>query len=243
MRFPATTLFLAFALLAADIAAPSAANGAGLTGAPVRVGSMSFIQDGLHNCGTVAMLLSWAKTRPQEAAELVRREENGSYRVMFTGESVVVTPTDLAAARKARVVTTAKDDDWARVVLTGFIKLKSGSGRLKFKVTDWIYAGEIAERLSDSPTWSSALKNESVDRHGRIRVGRPISTAAIKSELNSLRGKPMVAYSNRRIHIWAVMAYDPKHGRVLMRNPRQQNSAWMTAKEFGQKFELIVYSF
>src|SRR5687767_8433921 len=57
-------------------------------GVPVVPKSLGFVQKGLHNCGTVAMLLSWAKLHPREAATLVRRQSDGTYTVLFTGGDI-----------------------------------------------------------------------------------------------------------------------------------------------------------
>jgi hypothetical protein len=63
--------------------------------------SLSFVQDGLHNCGTVAMLISWASARPREASSLVRSLPDGSFRVSFPGSNPVAVSAraGLGAAR------------------------------------------------------------------------------------------------------------------------------------------------
>ena len=228
--------------LASEIRAP----GPGVTkphGTALRLRSLDFVQDGLHNCGTIAMLISWAKTHQQDAASLVWRQPDGSYLVAFRGaESVRVTADDLKAGTKSRLVRTRQGDEWARIVLTAFTKLKCGQGRLDFRVADWVYAGEIASCLTGAQTGVFEIKQETLDAKGRPQVGRPVPLSALKEKLNTLRGKPLVAYTNRRVHIWAVMAYDPAKLRVLVRNPRLQNSSWLSIGQFSQRFQLLVYT-
>jgi hypothetical protein len=190
----------------------------------------------------MAMLLSWAKTRPQDASSLVRRQANGAYSVSFRGVTpILVTPADLAAAKKARLVRTPPGDDWAAVVLTAFAKHRSGPGHLDFTVMEWIYAGEIAQLLTGSAAGNFDIKNESLDSNGRLQVGKPISLSKLRTMLESLRRKPVVAYTNRRVHIWAVYSYDPARSRVLVRNPRSRTSEWISLSHFIEKFQLLCY--
>lgn len=189
------------------------------------------------------MLISWAKVHPGEAAKLVWKQHDGGYIVMFkAGGSVPVSSEDLVAAGKSRLIRTEQNDEWAKVVLTAFVKLKCGSGALDFSATDWIYAGEIGSCLTGRPSASFDIKPETLDEKGRIHVGQPVALPILREKLKSLRGKPMVAYTNRRIHIWAVMGYDPAHTRVLVRNPRLRTSQWISEKEFRQRFQLLVYT-
>ena len=212
------------------------------SGTPICPKSLAFMQDGLHNCGTIAMLISWAKVHPDQAANLVWKQQDGGYLVIFKGaDLVIVSDEDLVAAVKAKVVRTEGNDPWARIVLTAFTKLKGGSGPLDFRSTDWIYAGEIAPCLTGSPTASFDIKPEKMDKNGRITVGQPVALPLLKEKLNAMRGKPAVAYTNRRVHIWALMSYDPAHARILVRNPRLRMSEWLSEKEFRQRFQLLVY--
>jgi len=74
------------------------------SGTPVHPNSLAFTQDGLRNCGTIAMLTSWTKTHRHDAANLVWRQPDGSYLVAFRGaESVRVTADDRRAARESRL--------------------------------------------------------------------------------------------------------------------------------------------
>lgn len=211
-------------------------------GIPVRPKNLLFTQDGLHNCGTIAMLISWAKSRPQDAAKLVRKQPNGNYQVLFHGISPVgVSAKDLAAASKARILKPDNTNNWAKVVLTAFVKVKCGSGPLDFRSIEWIYAGEIGSYLTGTEAEVYNIKEESQDTEGRITLGKPVSIAELERIMTAISGKPAVAYSNRRIHIWAVLAYDRKRALILVRNPRRKNSQWLTITEFRRKFQAIVY--
>lgn len=205
--------------------------------------NVAFTQDGLHNCGTIAMLIAWVHSYPARAARLVTRIPDGTYLVWFRGMSPIdVSPSDLAAARNARIIKAASDDRWAAIVLTAFTKTKSSPHRLDFNATDWIYAGEIGRTLSGWSASSFNLKAEFQDSRRRIQVGHPIALELIKAKLSQLRGFPVVAYTNRRIHIWAIMDYDQGKGRVLVRNPRRAHPEWMDLPLFSRKFQLLVYT-
>lgn len=213
------------------------------SGTPVQPKSLTFVQDGMHNCGTVAMLISWAKTHPQEAAALVSWQSGVGYTVSFPHDKPVrVTSADLAAAKKARLVRTGPNDEWSRVVLTAFTRQKCQSGRLNFRVTDRIYAGEIAFSLTGGYLGNFEIKPETLDKRGRINVGKPVSQWVLKQKLAALRDKALVAYTNRRVHIWAVLDYDPGGSRVLIRNPRLAESEWVSVLEFSRRFQLLVYA-
>ena len=204
---------------------------------------LSFTQDGLHNCGTIAMLISWANAHRQEAADLVRRQHDGNYLVSFRGaDAIAVAADDLVAAAKSKLVRTDQQDPWPRVVLTAFVKLKCRPGPLDFRATDWIYAGEIGECLTDAPTGVFEIKPETLDRKGRIQVGKPVALSVLNAKLSPLRGRPLVAYTNRRVHIWAVMDYDAARSRVLVRNPRRRTSEWLPVSDFSQRFQLLVFA-
>jgi len=220
-----------------------AASRPAVSGTPLRPRSLAFAQDRLHNCGTLAMLISWASAHPRESARLVWRQPDGGWLVAFRGAPVVtVTAADLDAARKGGLVRTEHGDEWARVVLTAFIKLRSGPGQLDLTSTDWIYAGEIASCLTGRPTSVFEIKPEVQDPSGRIRVGTAVPLAALKEQLRALRGKPVVAYTNRRIHIWSVLDYDAGRSRVLVRNPRRAAGQWMPVSQFRTRFQILVYA-
>lgn len=211
-------------------------------GVPVVQKDLSFTQDGLHNCGTVAMLVSWAHLHPDKAADLVRKQPDGSFVVSPAGaDEIRVTATDLAEAAKARMIHTEADDRWAEIVLTAFTKLKCGTGTLDFRVTDWIYAGEIGTFLTGSDTGNYAIKMETQDANGRMQMGKPVPVSELEARLKELKGKPLVAYTNRLIHIWSVLDYDDARSRLLVRNPRSKSSIWMPIARFQQRFQVLVY--
>jgi hypothetical protein len=204
--------------------------------------TLSFTQQRLHNCGTVAMLLSWAKTHPQAAAGLVRQKGKGSYEVAFRGASkVTVSAGDLKAACAAKVAAEPSGNFWALAVLTAFTKHKCGGGPFDFRATDWLFPGEIGACLTGKESGHYSLKPETQDARGRLTVGAPVSMKELRSKLKSLQGKPTVAYTNRRIHIWAVMGHDLKGKSVYLRNPRRAASKWMSLADFRRQFQLVVW--
>lgn len=210
-------------------------------GHPTPPKSLSFTQSGLHNCGTVAMLISWAYTRPGKAAGLVEEHKDGSYWVKTaSGQEIIVSPADLKAAEDANTISCKPDDPWSRIVLTAFIKSKSDAGKLDFKAIEWIYAGDIAEFLSGGQSGGFEIKPETVASNGAITVGKPVSLERLNKALTNFKGYPMVAYTNRRVHIWAVLDYDPDQRRILIRNPRKATSEWVALSEFSSRFQLIV---
>lgn len=212
-------------------------------GKPVHFRGFTFTQDGLHNCGTIAMLISWANIHPQQAESLVKKQQDGSYLVSFKEtDTVRVTKNDLAAASKARILHVKQGDEWAEIVLTAFTRKKCGSGPLNFRVTDWIYPGEIGNCLTGGELKNFIIKNGSLDANSRIQVGPPVSSSILKATLKSLKGKPAVAYTNRLIHIWAIMDYDAARSKILLRNPRRKSSEWMSVADFGQRFQIITYA-
>lgn len=222
-------------------AVPSKAPGARSGENPTRPKSLSFTQSGSHNCGTVAMLISWAYTRPEKAAGLVEEHKDGSYWVKnASGKEVIVSPTDLKTAEEANVISCKANDPWFRIVLTAFIKSKSKPGKLDFRAIEWIYAGDIAEFLSGGQSGGFEIKPETVASNGAITVGKPVSLDRLNKALTNFKGYPMAAYTNRRVHIWAVLDYDPDHRRVLIRNPRKATSEWVPLSEFSRRFQLIV---
>ena len=103
-------------------------------------------------------------------------------------------------------------------------------------------SGSIGFCLTGKDTDIFDIKPESVDRKGRIGLGQPVSLWALNSKLTALRGKPLVAYTNRRVHIWAVLDYDARGSRVLIRNPRRPTSEWITVSQFRERFQLMVYA-
>jgi hypothetical protein len=204
--------------------------------------SLNFVQDGLHNCGTVAMLISWAKTYPREAAALVRKQANGRYRVQFRGMGAVeVSPTDLSLARRKSVVRSAGSDRWAEIVLTAFTKLKSAGAKPNFALIEWIYAGEIAQCLTGRDSKVINIKPMSQGSAGQVRLGASVSLATLDKQLKALHGVPAVAYTNRCIHIWSILNYDAPRRLVQVRNPRRLRSVWMPLTEFRRKFQLMVH--
>lgn len=209
----------------------------------VRPKALDFLQVGLHNCGTIAMLVSWARWHPQEAANLVHRQPNGYYQVHFTGMGpVIVTPAELQQARKVQLVESQHGEHWAEVVLTAFTKLKSQPGHLNFKAIEWVYAGEIGSCLSQQPFGRFDIKPMSADARGMVQMGPAVSPAALDQQFRLLHGHPAVAYTNRCIHIWAILDYDAKRHLIHARNPRRTASVWMPLAAFRDKFQLLVYA-
>jgi len=203
--------------------------------------SLSFVQDGLHNCGTVAMLISWASAYPREAARLVRRQANGSYLVKAAGQAtVVVTAANLASANKAGVVLAPRDDRWSEIVLTAFTIRQSGNPIPNFKTIEWLYAGDIGDFLTGRQCAVFDIKPEMTDASGRLKVGAPVTPVELEKQLKKYQGNPTVAYTNRRIHIWSVLGYDARRKLVRMRNPRHRQSLSMPLSTFRQKFQMIV---
>jgi len=222
-----------------------------LPGVPVAPKSLNFVQKGLHNCGTVAMLLSWARLHPREAARLVRRQSDGSYTVHFAGDNTAtVTAVQLKEARKVQLVQCANDDRWAEIVLTAFAKFvparyaPTDNGprpALDFSNIEWISPTELGEMLSGERFKAFAIKPERVDAKRRLQVGPPVATELLDRELRSMRNRPAAALTNRRVHIWAVLDYDAARKRVYARNPRRAQGVWMSLAEFREKFQLVVY--
>ncbi len=187
------------------------------------------------------MLISWAHTRPEKAAGLVEEYRSGDYRVKrFGGKEIIVNRADLKSAEEASIISCKADDPWSRIVLTAFIKSKSKPGNLDFKAIEWIYAGDIAEFLSGGQSGGFEIKPETVASNGAITVGNPVSLDRLDKALTNFKGYPMAAYTNRRVHIWAVLDYDPDQRRILIRNPRKATSEWVPLTEFSRRFQLIV---
>lgn len=208
----------------------------------VKPKGLNFVQDELHNCGTVAMLLSWATQNPQAAKSLVQRLPHKHYRVRFPGVGpVTVTPNDLKHARKVGLISAPENDPWAAIVLTAFTKLKSPPKRLNFKAIEWIYAGEIGYCLTGGNYGSYDIKPMVTNARGMMQLKPAVTPTMLDQQLRMLRGRPAVAYTNRYIHIWAILDYDARRHRVQVRNPRRSSSVWMPLSEFRQRFQLIVY--
>ena len=188
------------------------------------------------------MLLSWANAFPRQAATLVERQANGNYRVQFAGHpAVVVTAADLAEAQRVKVVDSPPGSRWGEIVLTAFTKLKSREQALDFAATEWIYAGEIGSHLCGQDSAIFEIKREFSKPNGKLWLGPPISSKQVAQRLLALRGQPTVAYTNRRIHIWAVLNYDARRQRVYVRNPRRRSGVWMSLPQFVKQFQLLVY--
>lgn len=210
----------------------------------VAVGSLRFVQDGLHNCGTVSMLISWVSLHPNEAARMVRRLPNGAFRVDFAvGGEVTVTPKDLAAARKVKVTTCPENNQWSQIVLTAFAILKNGGKAPNFKLIEWMDASEFGYALGGQAGGYYFIKPEvAILKDGRPKLGAPVPLETLHRKLLSLRGLPLTAYTNRRIHIWSVLAYDGAKRRVQVRNPRRRQAVWMPLADFRDKYELLVFN-
>lgn len=188
------------------------------------------------------MLMAWASRHPEQAAQMVRRLPDNSFRVAFPSARawpVAVSPRDLARARRVRLVRCARGDDWPLVALTAFARLKSRTAQPDFQATEWIYAGEIARCLARGPSSIFHIK-PMAHRQGRITIGAPVALPRFEAHLRRIAGLPTVAYNNRCVHIWAVLGYDARRKMVRARNPRRAQSVWMPLRAFRDQFQILV---
>ena len=235
-------ILLSCSLLATRAASPAKPAASRSAGTLVPWRGLSFQQDGLHNCGTVSMLMAWANRHPGQAAKMVRRLPDSSFRVAFPNPkagTVAVSPRDIAMARRVRLVRCASGDVWPLAVLTAFARLKSRGAKPDFHATEWIYAGEIARCLA--PGASSIFHIKPMDqRKGRISIGAPVALPRFEAHLRRVASRPTVAYNNRCVHIWAVLGYDARRKMVRARNPRRAQSVWMPLRLFRDQFQILV---